>query len=274
MNKNNLKLATKIASISLGTAIGIFVPGPLGSIIGNIASEVTDDFLSRSLSKNETTRVQKTSKLILEQISLRLESHNPIRSDKVLEKYLDSASEICEGVLMKCKDSFEERKIKYIANIFVNFCFNSSISPTIANKLLYEAENITYRKMIVISFFGLKLSKTVDVRFKNIMKHPYAHHENKLLNVDLDILKQDIFDLFNQGIINHSNIVAFTSDEIVPSIIELTEYGKFFYTTLGLVHIEASESEFLFTELAYSQDFGASQYSQNEKELTENYVCD
>jgi hypothetical protein len=64
-----------------------------------------------------------------------------------------------------------------------------------------------------LAFYGIK-ENVYDAA--DLMIDPYSWYENKQFLQDLEVLKQDIFELINQGLITNDNTITPTSDDILP----------------------------------------------------------
>ncbi len=61
------------------------------------------------------------------------------------------AQELLEGVVLAAQDSFEERKLPYLASMFVNFIFRGDVGRVEANYLISVASALTYTQLCILA---------------------------------------------------------------------------------------------------------------------------
>jgi hypothetical protein len=199
--KEYLETGADIAGGVAGGAIGL-IGGPAGAILGGgLGVALTSgikEIINRRLGERENARTAASTAYMFTGIQNNLDLGVQVRQDSFFDNSngRSSAEELFEGVLLKCKDQYQEKKIKYISKIFEKATFDIGISSETANQILSMAENFTYRKYCVISFFAQKdeLYNTDE-----LMKDVYSWYPNAEFSFELEILKQDIFDLVNLG---------------------------------------------------------------------------
>lgn len=255
--KDYLSKGTEVAGSAVGGAIGL-IGGPAGAILGGVlGSAITiglKEFISRQLSNRQEVRIAASTAYLLNGVKNRIENGDRIRNDSFFEQIEErnSAQELFEGVLIKCKEEYQEKKIQYVTKIFEKTIFDQDISPEIANQILSIAEKYTYRKICIISFFNRK------DEFDNslLMKEPYSWYENAIYTLQLEMLKQDIFELANDGILDQNNVATFTKDDIIPFDYKLTTIGLTIFNIMDLHLIQLTEIEPIYNDLIYKEEFG------------------
>ena len=75
-----------------------------------------------------------------------------------------AAEELFEGVLLKARDAYEERKLPLLANLYSSFVFTNTISPTLANSLVELAGRLTYQQLV---FMAVALDQERRQRLRN-----------------------------------------------------------------------------------------------------------
>jgi hypothetical protein len=148
---------SEIAGAAVGGALGFFAGGPVvaagagvfGVIVSRSVRKILGDYANRYLSKREEARIGATAAYALVRLRERLERGDNLRDDNFFK--LDSsgrspAHEILEGVLQKARNEHQEKKLKYLGNLFANLAFRKDVSPDAANLLLKTAEDMTYRQ--------------------------------------------------------------------------------------------------------------------------------
>jgi hypothetical protein len=141
-------------------AIGFFFGGPIGAAAGAATpvvaaplKRIVGELAGRLLSHREKRRVASAAFLAASQIKARLERGDALRTDGFFDADTTgrpAADELLEGVLLKCRDEYQEKKFQYIANIFANVAFREDIGPEDANHVLRVAENLSYRQFVTI----------------------------------------------------------------------------------------------------------------------------
>lgn len=254
-----LKIGSGAAGGLAGSAVGLFFGGPVGAIAGGAAGAALKEVLItvgeiglRQLSQREEIRIGTAAISAGNTIARRLEAGEKLRSDEFFESEDEnsrsSAHEIFEGVLLKCKNGHEEKKIPYIANIFSSTAFSSDISSDEANYLLRLAENITFRQMCFLSIFERKTEIGIELPDRDL------DAESKAMLRDLGAL-QEILLLANDGLIHlpfdskasesmagaivvaDSELLLSNLEEVIPNRMKLTELGRRCYEILGLGNI-------------------------------------
>lgn len=230
----------------------------VGPIIAIPTRSILSDFASRQLSKREEFRVGNTAFYCINKIKDKISSGEKLRDDDYFfannENYRSSAEEIFEGVLIKCKNEHEEKKGKYIANIFVNTAFSNSFSLEEVNHLIKITDNLTYRQLCLLSLFEIHFNQILNIRFNhkdnfNPREISVLQEINELMQSGLlselafpqeeipSITKELIMNASSEG--NFSIVTAWY--EIIPGRMVLTELGKNFYSILGLHEISDIE---------------------------------
>jgi hypothetical protein len=62
-----------------------------------------------------------------------------------------TAEELFEATLLKCKNEAEEKKCRFIGNIFANAVFMADVAPSTVTYLLQRAEQLTYRQICLLA---------------------------------------------------------------------------------------------------------------------------
>ena len=255
--KNYLEKGSEIAGGAVGGAIGL-IGGPAGAVLGGAlgAGFVVGikEFIHRSLSNRQQMRVAASTAYMLTGVKSKLDSGYKIRSDDFFKQGdgRSSAEELFEGILLKCKDAYEEKKIAYISKIFEEAIFEESMNAQMLNQILTAAENFTYRKLCIISFFGRKS----DFNCSNLMKEPYGYYDQAVFSKSLELLLQDTYDLVNMGIVDQSNNAIFNRYDIMPGQFSLTPLGQVYFDLMGLKDIPMAELEQIYEHFQYNESFG------------------
>lgn len=248
--KKLLKTGAEIIGGAAGGAIG-FIGGPAGAIGGGVAGVLVSkglvEFCDRFLSRREQVRDGAAAGLVAVGIEQRMQSGEQLRLDSFFEGHditRSKAGELFEGILLKCKNEYQEKKIRYTTKIFENVAFDSNIKPEHANQVLNVVDQLSYRQLVILAFVGQNDANKFSVR-------DFDYREDTLdLGEDIQFLLQDFVQLERQGLIyrNDDSAVLELAD-IVPGFMTLTTIGNEYFRPLNLDQMP--EDEFGFIELIH-----------------------
>ena len=142
MNKD---LAIKTGSSVIGAGVGAVIAGVPGALIGSILTPIAEDVLNRMLSVKERNRVEKVRQYAESEIKRMIDSGSVPKQELDRRK----VSELYEGVLLKAKSTYEEKKLPYIANLFAIAPFTNTPIENI-NQSLITAEQLSYRQLCLL----------------------------------------------------------------------------------------------------------------------------
>ncbi len=145
-----------------GAAIGLLAAGPAGAVAGGAAGPLVTHTLrtlavelkQRILGHREEVRASATIAYAALKIQENIAFGQQIRQDGFFEDQPDNrstAEEIFEGVLLIAQREYQEKKLKFYGNLLANIAFRPDIDRDLANAVVREAENMTYRQMCLIS---------------------------------------------------------------------------------------------------------------------------
>lgn len=259
-----IETGAEIAGGAVGAALGLLTTNPVLAVtfgaVGAGISKGLIDATGKYLSHREEVRTGAAAAQAIANINGKLKSGQEMRQDDFFESTLNSRSgseELFEGVLLSSKNEHEEKKVKYIANIFSNSVF-LPISLGEGNHVLRLANNLTYRQMCVLAL--INRNKTL----LNIELGKKLLRENKDLisqiSVEAISLRQEIMDMDSQGVIacevveeneevwssaritqNDNDIAMLHWADVVPAGLKLTELGELCYNLMELAEIPDSE---------------------------------
>jgi hypothetical protein len=255
--KDFIGKGAEIAGGAVGGAIGL-IGGPVFAILGGTLGAAfvvgIKEVINRQLSNRQEMRVAASTAYILTDVKEKLDHGYQVRTDSFFDATngRSTAEELFEGILLKCKDQYQEKKIYYISKIFEKAAFDSSFSAETANQILSTAESFTYRKLCIIGYFGRKTEFDSSL----LMKEPYSWYENAIFPIPLELLKQDIFDLVNLGIVDQANMMLGSRHDIIPAEFSLTPLGNEYFSAMELSSIPKNDLEPIYDELKYRDIFG------------------
>jgi hypothetical protein len=235
----------ELTGAGAGSLIGFLAGGPVGAVIGGAAGpavtwslqKVGKDVAQRWLSPREEARIGAVLIYIHARIHWHIEVGHQIRDDDFFDQGMHDRSksdEILEGVLLKCKQEHEEKKLKLISNIYVNTAFMPDVSISGANWLLQKAQEFTYRQLCILS-----LIERVDAPVPFSRGPAYGPldgdpaFEMEYKQLDEMLARQETLQEYYRG---HRNEVGEAT-----RVVGLSRIGKFFYTVMSLDEIPADD---------------------------------
>ncbi|MFH1093947.1 MAG: hypothetical protein V1739_07330 [Candidatus Omnitrophota bacterium] len=252
--KNFIETGAEMSGGAIGGAIGFLLGGPAGAIIGGGAGplitkgakKILGDLANRHMSHKEIERVGAVAAIALNKIKNKLENGEKLRNDNFFSEDASkrsSAEEIFEGILQKSRNSYEEKKVKFLGNFFANLAFIQNVSIGEANCYLNLIDSLSYRQICTLALLLAKdrLNPPAILRQNNYSNVPGLSYE-------LISLLQEIFSLYTNSIIKckkksgNGHVALLSWIDIVPNNLELTFTGKRFSILLGsLEEIEAND---------------------------------
>jgi len=243
-----LKLGSEIAGGVAGGAIGL-IEGPAGAMIGGGAGVIVGKGLAelteRFLSNRETIRASASAAYSITAIDSRIKQGEELRTDDFFDAVngRSKAEELFEGVLIKCKNEYQEKKIKFISNIYSNTVFETNLSSEDANQILTVSETLSYRKMSILSLMNYK-DVVINLDLRNTDYRTNGEYEigSENMSLDLELLLQDFMDLYNIGLIERKDGTAMIDiSDINPNGMQLSTIGQKYYDLMGLKGIETAD---------------------------------
>ena len=241
-----IKFGSDIIGACTGATLGM-IGTPIASIGGaSLAIFLTkgiNEIAERMLSPREKTRVGAAEYLVLLGIRDNLEKGLQIRQDDFFDNYLinrSKAEELFEGIIIKCKNEYEENKIIYISNIYINVAFDSTINPNNVNQILNTVEKLSYRQLTMIALVGQNKENQLLLR-----KDDYRGELIKINN-ELEFLLQDFVIVNSYGLIErYDNTKILDVSDIIPGGMTLTSIGETYYNLLELSSLSTDDLDYL-----------------------------
>ncbi len=235
------ELGGSAAGAVVGAAIGTAVAGPLGTVGGALAGTIIEKGLlwvgneikDRMLSPKEEVRVGAVYTYATQKINNNLIAGKTIRTDNFFEANGDERSsneEILEGVLLTAQKEYEEKKLKYLGNMYANLPFSDTVNSRMANMLIKIASELTYRQYVELYVVKMFQNATYDAAVK---KDPYE----SLAGIQTMTIATEIFDLYRRTLI-HSSEALLDAAAINPSKLTLVGYGSLMYELMELNEIK------------------------------------
>ena len=191
--------STKIGGAAVGGAAGSLA-GPAGTVAGaaigaavaETCTKVLDDLANRWLSPKEEQRVAGVAALAIERIREKL-LFETVRQDDFFEGDDGSpsaAAELFEGVLLNAKQEHEQLKLPYLANLYANLLFDTSVKRSEANYLLGVAETLTYTQFCMLGLRSKLQHRDYKIRTNDWNYGEMVSEETQSLAEQAEYLKQ------------------------------------------------------------------------------------
>ena len=230
-------------SNAAGAVVGFLLGGPAGSAAGGAVGwavsqglgRLGHEFSQRTLAPREEARVGCVLVLGVEQIRRRLQAGEQARTDGFFDSVMNDrsgAEEVMENILLKSQREPEEKKLPYMANLFADIAFDSTISSEMAHQITRTAGELTYRQLCLLRLavikdeFGLRES---DYRGRG----SFAKELYQVL--------YECLGLYSRGYINFGGPVMFGPTDVKPASITVQGLGADTYRLLGLRDIPRDE---------------------------------
>lgn len=150
------RVAEGLATLAVGPHVGSAVAVPIGVAVERVFVRVGADVYDRLFARRQLVRAGSALACALGIFRKRLEREVP-RQDGFFHPGPDGrseAEEVLEGTLLAAANAHQERKVPFIARMFPNSGFDSSVSAAHANFLLRLADRLTYRQLQTLAFFA------------------------------------------------------------------------------------------------------------------------
>lgn len=205
-------------------------PGGAGSIVAVGVSSGIKEIAARTLAISEERRIGIAAFTALHRISARLVIGDAPRDDGFFQHAGTGRSpsdEILEGVLLRARDEYQERKLKHFGNFFAELAFTPEISAETAHLLLRTLERLTYRQLCIVAIVGNHGSLNVEP-----LRKP-EHHEPELESLKREEMDLHAYDLGSLGLLSPNGAYVDT----------LSPLGKVLYGLTSLREIDPAELE-------------------------------
>lgn len=235
--KELISFGAEITGAATGSVIGFIAAGPIGAVGGAVAGpfltkglEIVTDFTLRNLSHREKVKAGAGLSFAYRRIMQYLESGKIPRDDGFFDKDHSGRSasdEILEGVLIKCKNEHEEKKLRLIGNIYANVAFMSDISIAGANWLLQKGEELTYRELCIVSL----------IKRRNVREASWGPNDSDpAFEMEYKHIEDFIYRDHSSGAVEYHDRIG----EALP-ILGLSRIGGFCYIAMGLDEIPEAD---------------------------------
>lgn len=245
MSESNSKLkkiiekGSEIGGSVSGAVIGLAIAGPVGAIGGALVSPILTEIYrkvgfevsERLISNREEIRVGATYSLAYSKIEKKIKKGEVPRNDDFMNSNNSNrsgAESILEGTLLKARNDYEEKKIKFYANFLANINFDSTISYEKGNTLLRIMEQLSYRQFTILAYI-----KRVDVLKSGKWMESF-HDERNLEILKYQDFYAELLDLYNHQLLKQAGAAIGMS----ISSFKLSHLGNEVYNLLELENLD------------------------------------
>ena len=144
-----------------GAAVGFVVAGTPGAMIGGVLTPLVTRALKAAIGAGLTHRARDRAAgaalLIESERRRRCQAGELPRDDGFFDArgvMRPDAEELLEGVLREAAQSFEERKVPLIANLYASVEHDATLPAADGLLLLRRASQMTYRQFVAVSVFA------------------------------------------------------------------------------------------------------------------------
>lgn len=159
------------------------IAGIAGVAMVPILSNAKEKMFPRNLSEREDNRIQMVFEGIVSKINDNLKKGLVPRDDESYYSPTDigipHAQEILEGVLLKAREEFRNKKLVFYTNFFANLCFDETISFEHANFLLNIISRLSFRQFAILAYISDGKSVATgkwDASFKSMKDSRLLRH--------------------------------------------------------------------------------------------------
>ncbi len=256
----SLDTANKVIGAATATtgALLSLVSGPMG-VLAAAAVSVLDvtakDMASRTLSQRERIRLDNSIEYIADSIRRGLLNKQVPRQDGFFNtdtSLSNNAAELLEGVLLKCRAQFQEKKVQLVSSIFSYVTFNASVSEQAAYQVLNLVDRLTFNHLCLIAYYG----RRDEFEEFNILNSRFHEFTGKL-SEDVMSVARDLLLLFQEGILLEVNGNSFFEHTVIrPSQLGLAVRGQMIFDMLEMEKVMRSDILLALKDLEYQEAWG------------------
>ena len=231
---------SEIGGSVAGAAIGLVIAGPPGAIGGaavgplialafnKIGTEISEKFLSH----REQARVGATYTLALEKISKLIEDGKRVREDDFYvsnEKGRSKSETLLEGALLKARNEYEEKKLKFYSCFLANLSFDDTTSFEKGNTLLRILEQLSYRQIAILAYFS-------EIESLSTERWMISFKDNIELG-DCQDFYSELMDLYNQQLLQQTG----GGISMSVSSLGISPLGKTMCKLIDIEHVDSAD---------------------------------
>ena len=152
---------SEFAGAAAGGALGLIggPPGVLAGAAGGVAvtrvlKRVGAELQLRWLGPRQRERIGGAYGVAWERIRQRAANGETPRSDGFFTGDRSAAEELLEGVLHAAGESHEERKVRFLGNLYASIAFEPSVGRAYGNYLIRLADRLTFRQLVCLAILA------------------------------------------------------------------------------------------------------------------------
>jgi len=236
----------EIAGACVGGALGFIAGGPgyaaAAGVLGVLVTKSLAHTADKVMSHRERIRVGSVAAIAVACIGDRISRGDVPRPDFFSQESLDSDGEqLLEGVLLKARDEYEEKKLPYLGRFYANLVFSPTVSPATAALLIKTLERLTFRQMVLLSLV-LKQGQ-LDVEHLRSQEHS---------NSELEALKREEMDLHTSdlgymGLIRGAGLYVDELSSLGATLAELSGFAD-------VPDVESQQIKALLSKCSINED--------------------
>jgi len=223
----------------LQTSITLAVPTPEGQLVAAGIASAIGDVAKRILSPREEDRVEEVIRLAAEKIKDAEKSGANPRTD--LEPGM--LEELAEGTLLAAKDTYEKKKLPFLATLLSNGYFFSTPVPNLLGAL-QAAEELTYRQLCILAAVWPRDPWDGPALTNGTLNDVLAVRP---LTEDIQGIVFDVVVLVQQHLVmpfrKGQYIAGVTMAELVPAELRQTYPGRVIFFGMKLADIPAEDRD-------------------------------
>lgn len=235
--------ATGAAIGLIGGPIGVVGGAALGAVFGKVLVKVGSDLKRRFLGPREEMRIGGVMIAAGARIQEKLDRGETPRTDGFFDTPEDSsrppAEELLEGVLLKARDSFDEKRLDLLGRLYASIAF-SDIAPVHASHLIHLAGDLTYRQLVALGIAGAQtLTKQPLLREGDFRSDEVA--KNRLGTGGVGLVTE-LYELYQKGLIHDANGSAWISvGDVNPGGMRVQGSGSVLFNMMELGSLVVAE---------------------------------
>jgi hypothetical protein len=240
--KELIEKGSEIGGSVTGVAIGLAIAGPVGAlggaavgpIVALVFKKIGIEISEKLLSPREMIRVGATYTMALDKIAHDLQKGRKIREDDFFseqDKDRSKSETLLEGTLLKARNEYEEKKIKYYSSFLANLNFDDTISFEKGNTLLRILEQLSYRQIAILAYIN-------EIESLNTDRWMISFKDKSELGVHQDFYSE-LMDLYNQQLLQQ------TGGGISMSVgsMGISPLGKTMCTLIDIENVDADDKK-------------------------------
>lgn len=226
-----------ILGLSIGGVPGAIMGGSLGPTITNVMEVIGQEIRKRTLGPREEVRIGAVLTYAIKKINENIKEGKEIRNDGFFERNEDEridADEILEGILISAQRSYQEKKLKFLGNLYTSIAFDSSCDAEWGNYYIRITENLSFRQLCLLQIYRHK--PKYDLNREVTLDQSYVI-------IRMDTISE-LYDLRDLGLLRiKTPMVGIENSvrQLPPEYIDITKFGINFCEMLGLEEVELND---------------------------------